>query len=251
MRAFLTTFGDFGIFSGGVLRRVFRRPGGGAAILRQMQRVGVDSLTVVNLCAFFIGLVFALQSAYVLGKFGAKAQVAKIVSSAFVKEVGPVFAAIMFAGRVGTGITAEIGSMVVTEQVDAYRAFGVDPISRLAAPRVIATTLMLPALTAIAVTVSIFAGYLISMSELGVSGSVYLSDSWAALWPLDIVATICKSAVFGLLIGLIATYHGFNTPRATEAVGAATTRSMVNSVLVVLFADFVLSKFFLSLMDAP
>ncbi len=250
MRAFLTSLGDFGIYSGAVLKRMCWLRGNGRAVLEQMRRVGVDSLAVVNLCAFFIGLVLTLQTAYLLAKFGAKPQVAKIVTAAFVKEIGPVFAAIMFAGRVGTGIAAEIGSMVVTEQVDAYQSFGVDPLRRLGAPRVLATAIMLPALTAIAVLVGVFAGYLYAVFEMQITGGVYLEHSRHALSPLDIVGTMTKGLVFGLLIGLVATYQGFRTPRATEAVGESTTKAMVAAVLVVLVADLFLTKFFMILMEA-
>jgi phospholipid/cholesterol/gamma-HCH transport system permease protein len=254
MRALLVSVGDFGIFSAAVLRRVasrrtFVHRGGFHDLVAQMHRVGVESLTVVNLCALFIGFVLVLQTAYLLSKFAAQGEVGMIVSAAFVREIGPVFAAIMFAGRVGTGIAAEIGSMVVTEQVDAYQAFGVDPLRRLAAPRVLATALMLPALTAIAVLVGIFAGYLLAITELDMSGAVYLEKSKQALEQIDLVESLIKSAVFGLLIGLVATYCGFRTARATEEVGASTTRSMVASVLGVLIADFVLTKFFLTIAD--
>jgi phospholipid/cholesterol/gamma-HCH transport system permease protein len=242
MRVLLTALGEFGIFSGSVLKRFAVRRGEFQDLVRQMHRVGVESLTVVNMCAFFIGLVFVLQTSYLLAKFGAKTQVAGIVSASFVREIGPVFAAIMFAGRVGTGIAAEIGSMVVTEQIDAYRSFGVDPIRRLAVPRVLASMLMLPALTTIACLVGIFAGYLLGVTELGISGPVYLEYTRQALGPNDVIATMAKALVFGLLIGLVATYHGFRTPRATEAVGESTTKAMVGSVLGVLVADFLVTK---------
>ena len=134
MKPFLISVGDFGIFSGGVFKRIAVRKTFSGELLRQMYRVGVNSLSVVDLCAFFIGLVLVLQTSSLLARFGAEGQVATIVGAAFVREIGPVFAAIMFAGRVGTGVAAEISSMVVTEQVDAYRAFGIDPVSKLALP---------------------------------------------------------------------------------------------------------------------
>ena len=246
MRAFLTSFGDFGFFSGAVLKRFTIRRGGYQDLVRQMHRVGVESLTVVNLCAFFIGLVFVLQTSYLLAKFGAKTQVAAIMSASFVREIGPVFTAIMFSGRVGTSIAAEIGSMVVTEQVDAYRSFGVDPIRRLAVPRVLAAGVMLPALTTVSVLVSIFAGYMLGVSDLGISGPVYMEYTRTAIGPNDVFAMIAKSFVFGLLIGLVATYHGFRTPRATEAVGESTTKAMVGSVIGVLVMDFIAAKFLIA-----
>ena len=245
MKIFLTSVGNFGIFSGSVFTRISRRKVRSGELIRQMYRVGVDSLSVVDLCALFIGLVLVLQTSSLLARFGAEGQVATIVGAAFVREIGPVFAAIMFAGRVGTGVAAEIGSMVVTEQVDAYRAFGLDPVAKLALPRVIAMTVMLPALTAISCLVGITGGYLLAYSETGVLAPVYLDKALAAVTPVDVLGCLSKGAIFGLLIGLIATYSGFSTPRTTEGVGEATTRSMVNSVLVVLVADLILTKFFM------
>ena len=245
MKIFLTSVGDFGIFSGSVFTRISRLQVRSGELLRQMYRVGVGSLSVVDLCALFIGLVLVLQTSSQLARFGAEGQVATIVGAAFVREIGPVFAAIMFSGRVGTGVAAEISSMVVTEQVDAYRAFGLDPIVKLALPRVLAMTLMLPALTVISCLVGITGGYLLAYMEAGVPAQVYLDKALAAVTPLDVFACITKGAVFGLLIGLIATYSGFSTPRTTEGGGESTTRAMVNSVLGVLVVDLILTKFFM------
>lgn len=247
MKLFLISVGDFGIFSGGVFKRISFRKVGSGELLKQMYQVGVNSLSVVDLCAFFIGLVLVLQTSSLLARFGAEGQVATIVGAAFVREIGPVFAAIMFAGRVGTGVAAEISSMVVTEQVDAYRAFGLDPIAKLALPRVLATALMLPALTAISCLVGISGGFLLAYAESGVPAPVYVAKCLDALTPIDIVASLTKGAVFGILIGLISTYCGFSTARTTEGVGESTTRAMVTSVLVVLIADLVLTKFFMLL----
>ena len=245
MATFFTAFGDFALFSSQVLRRVFSRRYTVDILLRQMHRVGIESLTVVNLCAFFIGLVMVLQSAYLLARFGAKAEVATIVSAAFVREIGPVFTAIMFSGRVGTGIAAELGSMVVTEQIDAYRAFGSDPVGRLASPRVLATVLMLPPLTVVANVIGIFSGFLVGILQIDVPGTVYLQNVREAITAFDIVCSLGKAAVFGLVIGLIATYKGFRTRRATEAVGEATTETMVLCVLAILVTDFFMTKLFL------
>lgn len=242
MRGFFSTLEDFTLFSGAVLRRVFSRRYSRASLVEQMQRVGVESVTVVNLCAFFIGLVLVLQSYFLLQRFGAGAQVATIVSAAFVREIGPVFAAIMFAGRAGTGIAAEISSMVVTEQIDAYKAFGTDPLAKLATPRVLATVLMLPALTVIADVIGIFSGYLFAVFQLGIAGDLYLDNSLSALEPIDMVSSVVKAIAFGLLIGLIATHIGFRARRATEAVGEAATRTMVAAVLAVLGADLVITR---------
>lgn len=245
MTRFFTPLGEFAFFAAHVLGSVFSRRWRFASLVRETQRVGVESLTVVNLCAFAIGVVLVLQSASLLARFGAKAQVATLMSAAFVREIGPVFTAIMFSGRVGTGIAAELSSMVVTEQVDAYRAFGTDPIARLATPRVLATLFMLPALTAIADVVGIFSGYMMGVLELGVPADLYLRNSLRALEPLDVWASLAKGAAFGLAIGLLATFLGLRARRATEAVGESATKTMVACVLAVLGLDVFLTKIFL------
>lgn len=248
MKSFFSELGQFVRYSLGVIGRCFSGGYSLRALKDQMYRIGVESLTVVNLCSFFIGMVLVIQTAAELARFGAKTEVSSIISAAFVREIGPVFAAIMFTGRIGTGIAAEIGSMVVTEQIDAYRVFGADPVARLAVPRVLATVLMLPALTVIASVVGIFSGFLLAVFYMKVSGSLYLNSGLESIYTLDVVACVTKGAVFGLLIGLIATYTGFRTRRATEAVGVSTTTTMVQGVLAVLVVDLMLTQFFLLLL---
>jgi len=250
LRAAFLELGDFCIFSTGAIARLFGPTARSREGLRQAHRLGVDSLTVVNLCCFFIGLVLVLQTGVVLARYGAKGQVSAMLAVSFVREIGPVFASIMFAGRVGTGISAEIGSMVVTEQIDAYRAFGADPLSLLGAPRILACTLMLPALTAIGCVVGITSGYLVGMLEGTITAQWFLNEVFDNLVPLDIIACLVKGTFFGLVIGLVATFTGFRVPRATEAVGAATTTTMVRCVIAILIADVALTKFFLMLEEA-
>ncbi|MCH2375830.1 MAG: ABC transporter permease [Planctomycetes bacterium] len=247
MRVFLEKLGDFSRYSLGCVRRIFDRKYLFSSLTAQMHRIGVESLTVVNLCSFFIGLVLVIQTTALLARFDAKTEVTTILTASFIREIGPVFAAIMFAGRVGTGIAAEIGSMVVTEQIDAYRSFGADPVAKLGAPRVLATALMLPALTIIACVVGVFSGFLVVVFQLGVSRENFVAKAVAALDPIDLVACVTKAGAFGLLIGLIATYTGFRTSRAAEAVGQSTTTTMVRCVLAVLFTDLFLTKLFLNL----
>jgi phospholipid/cholesterol/gamma-HCH transport system permease protein len=247
MKSLVGALGDFTLFSGSVLKRVFSRQYSLGGLLEQMRRIGVESLTVVNLCALFIGLVLVLQTYHQLARFGATAQVAAIIGVAFVREIGPVFAAVMFAGRVGTAIAAELGSMVVTEQIDAYRSFGLDPLAKLAAPRVLAAALMLPCLTVIADLIGVFSAYLLSILQFGIPSGVFLSKTLNALTPMDVLASVTKGLVFGVLIGLIAVHAGLRARRTTEAVGQATTTAMVTSVLAVLGVDFVIAKVFLAL----
>jgi len=242
MKRFFSALGELAGFSALVARRTFLRGCSLRSLAQQMHRIGVESLTVVNLCAFFIGLVMVVQTQAMLKRFGAETSVSQVVTASFVREIGPVFAAIMFAGRIGTGIAAELGSMVVTEQIDAYRVFGADPVARLAVPRILATTLMLPALTVIANVVGIFAGFLIVVFQLGQSSEIYLQGAMGVLSRLDVLTCLLKGTFFGLIIGLIATNIGFRVERATEAVGAATTRTMVEGVLAILITDLLITK---------
>lgn len=242
-------FSKLGEFAGYCLEVLRSGATGGfsyRALRQQFYRVGVESLTVVNLCAFFIGMVLVIQTESMLRRFGAETQVGSIVTASFVREIGPVFAAIMFAGRVGTGIAAEIASMVVTEQVDAFTVFGASPVARLAAPRVIASALMLPALTMIANVVGVFSGYLLVVVQRGEPGAFYLKTSLEILTRADVLGCVLKSLMFGLGIGLVATFSGFEAERDTEAVGRASTRSMVQGVLTILILDLILTKVLLA-----
>lgn len=242
MRSFFSSVGELSAFSVHVLHRVFTGGYSARSVRVQMLRIGVEAISVVNLCAFFIGLVLVIQTESMLKRFGAQTQVSRIVTASFVREIGPVFAAIMLTGRSGTSVAAEIGSMVVTEQIDAYRVFGVDPVARLAVPRILATTLMLPALTVIANVIGIFSGFLLVVFVLDQPGQVYLEHALGVLTRTDVASCLIKGAAFGLVIGLLSTYIGFGTPRATEAVGRSSTRTMVACVLAILMVDLVLTK---------
>ena len=239
--------GQFCYFSGEVGRAIFSRQFARRTLLRQLDRVGVESLTVINLCAFFISLVLVIQIAALLAKFGARQEVGSVIGLSFVREIGPVFTAIMFTGRIGTGVTAELASMLATEQLEALRVMGSNPMTVLVAPRVLAMLIMLPALTAIANVVGIFSGYLGALIAEPMSPLVFARKAVEKLVFLDVVASLSKALIFGLIIGLIATYSGIRSEGTTEAVGKATTRTMVAGVLAVLFADFILTKLFLGL----
>lgn len=212
----------------------------------QMERLGVQSLTIVNMCAIFTGMVLTLQIAAELARFGSKPYISRIVGVAFVREIGPAFTALMFAGRVGSGIAAELGSMSVTEQIDALRAMGADPFRRLVVPRIVALLVMVPAMTVIADLLGIFAGLLMAMLSLGVGYAEYVNNTLASLTYFDIYTGLIKAFIFGLEIGLVSTFMGLGTERGTEGVGRSTTRAMVTSVYAIVVSDFVLTKLFLS-----
>jgi phospholipid/cholesterol/gamma-HCH transport system permease protein len=246
---FMAEVGRFGVFAWKTGRTCLLRPPRFRDILGQMNRIGVDSLTIVNVCAIFTGIVLTLQTAYELMRFGAHLYISRIVGIAFLREIGPVFTALMIAGRIGSGIAAELGSMQVTEQVDALRAMGADPIRRLVAPRVIGTLVMVPTLTLITNVLGIAAGLVTARVGLGVTPAQYMATCLEALIPLDLLSGLVKGACFGLTIGLIATFVGLETERTTEAVGRSTTKAMVTCAYAILIGDFVITKSFFVLMD--
>jgi phospholipid/cholesterol/gamma-HCH transport system permease protein len=213
-------------------------------VLTQMNRIGVESLTIVNVCAIFTGIVLTLQTAFELMRFGAHYYISRIVGIAFLREIGPVFTALMIAGRVGSGIAAELGSMQVTEQVDALRAMGASPLRRLVAPRILGTLIMVPALTLITDVLGIAAGLITSRFTLGIAPAQYMTTCIDAMIPLDILSGLVKGTCFGLLIGLISTFVGLETERATEAVGRSTTKAMVSCCYAILIGDFLITKTF-------
>ena len=179
---------------------VFTRPFYSSELLRQMDELGVKSVSITGITALFTGMVLALQSAYSLEAFGGKAFIGRVVSLSLVRELGPVLTALMVGGRVGSGITAEIGSMTVTEQVDALRAMAISPIRRLVVPRVLATVIMMPVLTAIADLLGILGGLLIAVVELNMTPQDYITSIWQQLSISDIFSGLGKTVFFGLEI---------------------------------------------------
>lgn len=215
-------------------------------ILEQMNSIGVNSLSIVFLTTLFTGMVLALQSGVVMARFGAKMYVGTLVSTSMIREMGPVLVALMVAGRVGAGITAEIGSMKVTEQIDALRALGTNPIKKLVATRVVATVIMLPILTVIGDIVGILGGWLISLWSLGITTSIYRHTVLDAVTMDDIFTGVLKPIVFGFIISLVGCYMGLTTSGGTKGVGSSTTRSVVVSSVSILIVDFFLGKLLLA-----
>lgn len=227
----------------GAVTRPFYR----SELLRQMDEIGVKSVTITGITAFFTGGVLALQTAYALSAFGGKQFIGRIVSLSLVRELGPVLTALMVGGRVGSGITAELGSMTVTEQVDALRTMAVSPVRRLVVPRVLATVLMMPVLTALADVLGILGGLLIAVVELQMTAQDYLGGIWQQLQISDIMSGLGKSLFFGLEVAAIGCYNGLNVEGGAASVGTATTRTVVIASICVLISDFFLTKLFLAL----
>ncbi len=213
-------------------------------LIRQVDHIGVKSISIAGVAAAFTGLVLALQTAYGLSRFGAKAYVGIIVSLSMVRELGPVLTALLVGGRVGSGITAELGSMKVTEQIDAMRAMGANPVKKLVVPRVLSTMLVLPLLTVMADILGILGGMVISRYEFQVDYHFYYNTVTRNLTLADIVSGLGKTVVFGFIIAIVGCYKGLTTVGGTEGLGRATTATVVTSAIAVIISDFFLTKFF-------
>jgi len=211
-------------------------------IVEQFDILGVGSLTVVLLTGLFTGAALASQSGLTLDQFGARPVVGRLVSASMVKELGPVLTALMLTGRIGSGIAAELGSMVVTDQINALRALGTDPIRKLVVPRMLAGVLMTPILTIISDFVGIFGGWVVSRFQLQVSSELYWSSVTDALYVQDIYQGLVKPFVFGFVIVTVACHVGLRTTGGTQGVGKATTVAVVAGSVAVIAADFFVTQ---------
>ncbi|HXI01579.1 MAG TPA: ABC transporter permease [Candidatus Saccharimonadales bacterium] len=226
------------------VRSLFARPFEGDAIMEQLYSVGVRSLSIATITGVFSGMVLALETAYTLAIYGARMLTGKAVALSMVQELGPVLTGLVVAGRVGAGITAELGTMAVTEQVDAIRALGADPVKKLVMPRVVATFIMLPALTILSDFLGILGGMVISMSEVGQTSSYYLNQVISTLQFREVITGTGKTPFFALIIALVACYNGIHATGGADGVGRATTRTVVTASVLILISNFFLTKFF-------
>jgi phospholipid/cholesterol/gamma-HCH transport system permease protein len=238
-------------------RFIFARPFYWRDVVIQMDRIGVGSIPIVLLTGLFTGMVLALQSSVELSKFGASSFIGNLVGASMVRELGPVLCALMVAGRAASGIAAELGSMRVTEQIDALQSFGTDPIKKLVTPRFLAGVIMLPVLTIIADMVGILGGMIISVLRIGITADTYLqgvlntlaqSGFVLSIIPKDFISGLIKPVVFGALITLTAAYYGLNTKGGTEGVGDAATRAVVTCSVLILATDYFLTQLTLVLL---
>jgi phospholipid/cholesterol/gamma-HCH transport system permease protein len=228
-----------------VLQMMFRGPYEKDLIIVQFESIGVRSLSIVAITSLFIGMVLALQTAYSLAEFGGKLFIGKVVSLSLVRELAPVLMSLMVGGRVGAGIAAEIGTMKVTEQIDALRALATNPIRKLVLPRVFSTTIMFPLLTVISCFVVIMGGLLIATGNLHLDASFYLRSVIETVGFNDLASGVMKTFFFGFAIGLIACFNGLRTSGGADGVGRATTMTVVTGAITVLIMDFFLTKLFL------
>jgi phospholipid/cholesterol/gamma-HCH transport system permease protein len=233
---------------GAAFHAVFTRPFYRYDVVEQFDAIGVGSLTVVLLTGFFTGAALALQSGLTLDQFGARPVVGRLVSASMIKELGPVLTALMLSGRIGSGIAAELGSMVVTDQINALRALGTDPIRKLVVPRMLAGFLMAPVLTVVSDFVGIFGGWIVARFQLQVASGLYWSSITQALYMQDVWMGLIKPFVLGFVIVTIACHVGLRTSGGTQGVGKATTVAVVAGSVAVIAADFFVTKVLIAVM---
>jgi phospholipid/cholesterol/gamma-HCH transport system permease protein len=241
------TFQEFLFLSGRAFRNIFRSPHYADDILLQMDTIGVGSLFIVSLIGFFSGVVMALQMSRALATYGAQGQIGQIVSITLVRELGPVLASLLVAGRNASGIASELGSMRVTEQIDAMRALGTDPIQKLVTPRLIAMAVVLPLLTIIADFLGLVGGYFIAYSMLNITTDQYWSTAWRILEYNDLTQGLVKPFLFAIVIALVGCYYGMNTSGGTQGVGRSTTTAVVVASVWIFIITSMLDPLFVNL----
>ncbi len=206
-------------------------------VFEQMAKIGVDSLPIVFLISMFTGMVLALQSAYQMQRFSAEMYIASLVAFSMTRELGPVLTALIVAGRVGASITAELGTMKVTEQIDAMETLATNPIKYLVVPRFLALIVMLPLLTVYSDVVGMLGGYMVGVYKLGISHSMYMKNTWEPLKYKDVFTGLIKSFFFGIIICIVACYEGMTAEGGAEGVGRSTTTSVVVSFILIIASD--------------
>ncbi len=242
--AFLAAAGRIVLFAAAGIVHGLLPPWYPRLVVRQVVAIGYFSLPVVGLTAIFTGMVLALQSYTGFSRFEAEGAVAGIVALSMIRELGPVLAGLMVAGRVGAAIAAEIGTMRVTEQIDALVTLSTDPFKYLVAPRLLAATLTLPVLVLVADIIGIMGGYAISIHKLGFNPATYLSNTFDILQTADVVSGLVKAAVFGFLIALTGCYHGYHSRGGAEGVGQATTYAVVSGSILILTFNYIITEMF-------
>jgi phospholipid/cholesterol/gamma-HCH transport system permease protein len=243
---FFQIVGILSIFIAKTINGLIRRPFYLNLILRQIISIGYFSLPVVAMTAVFSGAVLALQSYTGFSRFSAESSIATVVVLSITRELGPVLAGLMVAGRVGASIAAEIGTMKVTEQIDALFTLSTDPIKYLVVPRVIASVLTMPCLVLIGDIIGVMGGYLVSVYKLGFNGVTYIKNTVEYLETIDVVSGLVKAAVFGFIIAIMSCYHGYHSNKGAKGVGTATTDAVVSSSILILLSNYLITELFFS-----
>ncbi|MDP6351257.1 MAG: ABC transporter permease [Alphaproteobacteria bacterium] len=244
---FLAATGRIVLFTASSLSHCVRPPIYPRLIGRQMIDIGYYSLPVVGLTAVFTGMVLALQSYTGFSRFAAESAIPNVVVVSITRELGPVLTGLMVAGRIGASMAAEIGTMRVTEQIDALSTLSTNPFKYLVAPRLIAAFAMLPLLVVVADIIGIMGGYMVGVHKLGFNASIYLDNSWDAMEVLDVVSGLVKAAANGLIIALMGCYHGYHSRGGAQGVGAATTNAVVSASILILTANYVITELFFAI----
>ncbi|MCB1369395.1 MAG: ABC transporter permease [Rhodobacteraceae bacterium] len=240
----LGVIGRLAIFTAETLSHVLRPPFYPVELGQQLLRIGYFSLPVVGMTTLFTGAALALQIYAGGARFSAETVVPSIVAIGIVRELGPVLGGLMVAGRVSSSIAAELGTMRVTEQIDALTTLSTNPFKYLIVPRVVAATLALPVLVAIGDIIGVLGGYLVGIGRLGFDPGAYIKNTLDFLEPADVTSGLVKAAVFGFLLALMGCYHGYNSGRGARGVGQATTNAVVSASILILAANYLLTEAF-------
>lgn len=241
---FLATTGRFALFTGSAVSHAFRPPFYFRILGRQMVDIGFYSLPVVGLTAIFAGMVLALQSYTGFARFSAEGAVANVVVLSITRELGPVLAGLMVAGRIGASLAAEIGTMRVTEQIDALTTLSTNPMKYMVAPRLVAGLVMFPVLVLVADVIGVFGGYIVAVHKLGFNAGNYLQRTYDFLQAEDVNSGLIKAAVFGFIVTLMGCYHGYHSRGGAQGVGTATTNAVVSASILILCFDYILTEMF-------
>ncbi len=241
---FLQSTGAFALFTIRSVVHCVRPPFYLSQFIRQFIDIGYYCLPVVGLTALFSGMVLALQSYSGFSRFSAEGAIATVVVLSMTRELGPVMAGLMVAGRIGASIAAELGTMRVTEQIDALTTLSTNPIKYLVVPRIVAGTVMLPALVLLADIIGVFGGFLVSVYRLDFNAANYIDQTWRYLENMDVISGLVKASVFGFIVTLMGSYFGFNSKGGAQGVGAATTNAVVSSSILILISNYLLTGIF-------
>jgi len=241
---FLATTGRLTLFTANSVSHCVRPPFYLRVILRNMIEIGYFSLPVVGLTAISAGMVLALQSYTGFARFSAEGVIANVVVLSITRELGPVLAGLMVAGRIGASLAAEIGTMRVTEQIDALTTLSTNPMKYLVAPRLIAGVVMFPFLVLVADIIGVFGGYLVAVYKLDFNAANYIQNTWDFLEAHDVISGLVKAAVFGFIVTLMGCYHGYHSKGGAQGVGAATTNAVVTASILILCFDYILTEMF-------
>lgn len=241
---FCAAIGRVALFSVTAASHCFRPPFFPRQILRQLLEVGFYSLPVVGLTAIFTGMVLALQSFTGFSRFSAESAIPNIVVVSLTRELGPVLAGLMVAGRVSAAIAAELGTMRVTEQIDALTTLSTNPYKYLIAPRLIAGVLTVPLLVLVADIIGVLGGFLVSVTTLDFNATTYLKNTWDFMQPLDVISGLVKAAVFGFMLTLMGCYHGYHSRGGAQGVGQATTNAVVSASILIFLSNYVVTTLF-------